>query len=225
MNFDNTTLGDVNTRKSTVVQHSGNYQTISTISRLWEPLVYPLFFPHSTLGWGIVGSQSDLHDKHDNLGNSVGNITINADVCGRQIMFYRARILCEPCFRVFGKLTNQYAVDMWTRNLKTRLNYIRENQKRVMEEDVELMGETFIPESQNIYLPSSFMGSKRWATEQIADSLTIAAHLGSPTFFVTMTCNTDWPEIKTRLRPGQDFSDISYDVVSEDVIPLSALPF
>jgi hypothetical protein len=29
-----------------------------------------------------------------------------------------------------------------------------------MKEDAELMGKTFIPESQNIYLPSSFMGSK-----------------------------------------------------------------
>jgi hypothetical protein len=211
MNFDNTTLGDVNARKSIIVQHSGNYQTISTISRLWEPLVYPLFFPHGTLGWGVIGSQSDWGYDPDE--NTLPHITIDADGYGRQIMFYRARILREPRFRIFGKLTNEYAVDMLTRNLETRLNYIRNNQKRVMEEDAELMGETFIPESQNIYLPSSFMGSKRWATEQIADSLTIAAHLGSPTFFVTMTCNADWPEIKARLRPGQDFSDIPSDVV------------
>jgi hypothetical protein len=49
MNFNNTTLGDVNTRKSIVVQHNNNYQTISAISCLWEPLVYLLFFPHGTL--------------------------------------------------------------------------------------------------------------------------------------------------------------------------------
>jgi hypothetical protein len=82
-----------------------------------------------------------------------------------------------------------------------------------MEEDAKLMGEDFVLEAQNIYLPSSFMGSKRWATEQFADSLTIAADLGSPTFFITITHISDWPEIKFRLRPGQDFSNIPSDVV------------
>ena len=208
MNFDNTTLGDVNTRTSIVVRHNGTHQFISAISRLWEPLAYPLFFPHGTLGWGVVGTYSSFEDAEN-----IQDIEIGADGCGRQIMFYRARILRKPRFQIFGKLTNEYAVDMLTRNLETRLNYIRENQKRVMDEDAELMGETFVPESQNIYLPSSFMGSKRWAKEQIADSLTIASNLGNPTFFITMTCNSDWPEIKTRLRAGQDFSDIPSDVV------------
>ena len=214
MNFDNTSLGDVNTRNSIVVKHNGDHQKISAISRLWEPLVYPLFFPHGTLGWGVTGSRSDFEDVGMS-GRAAGPQVeeIDAENCGRQIMYYRARILCEPWFHIFGKLTNEYAVDMLTRNLETRLNYIRENQRRVMEEDAELMGETFLAESQNIYLPSSFMGSKRWATEQIADSLTIAAESGNPTFFVTMMCNSDWPEIKARLRAGQDFSDIPADVV------------
>ena len=208
MNFDNTTLGDVNTRKSIVVRHDGSHQIISAISRLWKPLAYPLFFPHGTLGWGIVGVETN----NENMYNA-REIKIGTDGCGRQIMFYRAHILQEPRFQIFGKLTNEYAVDMLTRNLETRLNYIRENQKRVMDEDTKLMGETFVPESQNIYLPSSFMSSKRWAKEQIADSLTIASNLGNPTFFITMTCNSDWPEIKMRLRAGQDFSDIPSDVV------------
>lgn len=211
MNYDNTSLGSINTRQSIVVRYDGNYQTITAISRLWEPLVYPLLFPHGTLGWGVVGSQTDF-DEGEML-DDAQVVEIPALGCGRQIMFYRARILRESRFRIFGKLTNEYAVDMLTRNLETRLNYIRTNQKRVMDEDAELMGEAFVPESQDIYLPSSFMGSKRWASEQIADSLTIAAHSGSPTFFVTMTCNSDWPEIKVRLRAGQDFTDIPSDVV------------
>jgi Helitron helicase-like domain at N-terminus len=140
-------------------------------------------------------------------------LEIRAEGCGKQIMFYRARLLCEQRFRIFGKLTNEYAVDMLSRNLETRLNYIRANQKRLREEDAELMGEAFIPDSQNIYLPASFMGSRRWAQDQIVDSLTIAAHSGNPTFFITMTCNSDWPEIKEQLRPGQDFSDIPCDVI------------
>jgi Helitron helicase-like domain at N-terminus len=81
------------------------------------------------------------------------------------------------------------------------------------EEDAALMGETYISDNQNIYLPASFLGSNKWASEQIADSLAIAATYGPPTFFVTMTCNTNWPEIQSRLRPGQDFTDIPTVVI------------
>lgn len=38
--------------------------------------------------------------------------------------------------------------------------------------------------------------------------LVIAAQLGSPTFFVTMTCDLQWPEITSQLCPSQVYSDI-----------------
>jgi hypothetical protein len=62
MNYDNTSLGDVHVRESIVVHHNGNHHSISAISCLWEPLIYPLLFPHGTLGWGVIGSQSDFDD-------------------------------------------------------------------------------------------------------------------------------------------------------------------
>ena len=74
--------------------------------------MYPLFFPHSTLGWGVIGSQLDVEDA--GMDGVAQDIAIDADNCGRQIMFYRTRILHEHHFRIFGKLTNKYAVDMLT---------------------------------------------------------------------------------------------------------------
>lgn len=138
---------------------------------------------------------------------------ISSDVPTRQIMHYRARMLREPRFQIFGRLTNEYAIDMFTRNLETRLNYIRANQKCLREEDAALMGVTHISDCRNIYLPASFLGSCRWATEQISDSLAVAATYGPPTFFITMTCNTNWPEIQSQLRQGQDFMDIPVVVI------------
>jgi hypothetical protein len=75
------------------------------------------------------------------------------------------------------------------------------------------MGETDVPANENVYLPASFLGSRRWAETQVSDSLAIAAALGNPTFFITMTCNANWPEIQSELRPGQDFTDIPIVVV------------
>ena len=102
---------------------------------------------------------------------------------------------------------------MFTRNLETQLNYIRANQKRLRAEDAALMGVSQIADCCNIYLPASFLGSHRWATEQISDSLAVAAMYCPPTFFIMMTCNTNWPEIQSQLRHGQNFTDIPVVVI------------
>ncbi|KZT50085.1 hypothetical protein CALCODRAFT_538261, partial [Calocera cornea HHB12733] len=59
-----------------------------------------------------------------------------------------------------------------------------------------------------IELPASFTGSRRWASEQTADSLALARLDGKASLFATMTCNPNWPEIVEKLRPGQNASDI-----------------
>lgn len=105
-------------------------------------------------------------------------------------------------------------VDMFSRELESRLAYIRGNQQRLRQNDAALMGSADLVESaENIYLPSSFLGSWRWASEQVSDSLAIAAAFGNPTFFITMTCDPNWPEIASQLRLGQSFVDIPVVVV------------
>jgi hypothetical protein len=62
--------------------------------------------------------------------------------------------------------------------------------------------------SVNIELPASFLGSRKWAFEQTADSLALTRAFGKPSYFFTMTCNPEWPEITARLQPGQNASDV-----------------
>lgn len=201
MCYDNTVLSDVSPRRLVVSRRNNRDQYIPTVSRLWEPLAYPLFFPSGTLGWGLIGSIGDSTQGYND-----GNF----DAPTTQIWLYRARLLREPRFHVFGRLTNEYVVDMFTRELECRLRYIRSNQSRLrfLEHDAALMAEDTVEESENIYLPASFLGSQRWASNQIADSLAIAADYGPPTFFLTFTCNSDWPEIQSQLLPGQTFTDV-----------------
>ncbi|KIJ22324.1 hypothetical protein M422DRAFT_277297 [Sphaerobolus stellatus SS14] len=102
---------------------------------------------------------------------------------------------------------------MWTREIDCRLAYIRRNQERIRREDAELMGRDDLDEATNVFLPSLFLGSFRWCSEQVSDALAIASHLGNPTFFITITANPNWPEITSRLRPGQSAADIPMVVV------------
>ena len=228
INYQNTTLSQVNARKLIVVRHDGHNQTVAATSRLWEPLAYPLLFPHGTLGWGIPGGNATSFSRNDEQNvpplqddNAVdihaNDIAENGHGAGEvtttQMWHYRAHLLREPRFRLFGRLTNEYLVDMFSRNLDCRLSYIRQNQKRIRAEDAELMGEQNVPDSENVYLPASFLGSWRWASNQVSDCLAIAAEMGGPTFFITMTCNAEWEEIKSRQGVGQDYTDIPLDVV------------
>ena len=187
-----------------------------SVSRLWEPLAYLLLFPHGTLGWGLVGDDTILSEgvTHGMFHLEAISIilihyhAINTDAPMTQMWHCRACLLRESCFQIFGRLANEYAVDMFSCDLECCLHYIRQNQQCIQMEDAELMGSIDMPPSENIYLPSSFLGSKHWVSNQIADSLTIAAALGNPTFFITMTCNTTWPEIQSQLRPGQTYADL-----------------
>jgi len=200
INDDNTTATHIHTRSLRICTTENNVQYVPVTSRLWEPLAYPLLFPHGTLGWGIAPTSNGESQPH--------GTNINADVASTQMWYYRSRILHDDRFRIFGRLTNEYIIDMFSRNLETRLHYIRMNQQRLRMEDAMLMGVDDVNDSENVYLPASFLGSHRWASEQVNDCLAIAAKLGSPTFFITMTCDPNWPEIQSQLLPGQDFTDV-----------------
>lgn len=234
LNYNNTTLSQVNARTMIVIQRNGHNQTIAATSRFWEPLAYPLLFPHGTFGWGIPGGNAitGTHPgSHNELGDNNGlhlNGAVIAeedvrnvqnvgedggDVTTTQLWHYRVHLLREKRFRYFGRLTNEYLVDMFSRNLDCRLSFIRQNQNRVRQEDAVLMGEQNVPDTENVYLPATFLGSWRWASSQISDCLAIAAALGGPTFFITITCNSEWEEIKSRQGIGQDHTDIPIDVV------------
>ena len=202
MCYENTLRSQVSPRSLLISTVDNRTQNIPTVSRLWEPMAYPLFFPHGTLGWGLRPSGQNLL--------SITPGSTDSDAPTTQIWHYRARLLRDPRFLIFGRLANEYIVDMFTRELDSRLHYIRSNQERLrtQEQDAALMGHEEVQDSDNIYLPASFLGSGRWSSNQIADSLTIAAKYGPPTFFVTFTCNGDWPEIRSRLRPGQTYADV-----------------
>jgi hypothetical protein len=86
ISYENTIQSNVQPRTAIVICRDGENHQLSTISRLWEPLAYPLLFPHGTLGWGMFGNRRDIagHIREEDDHN------VDADTCGRQIMYYRA---------------------------------------------------------------------------------------------------------------------------------------
>ena len=120
MNYENTTQSEVKAQWLIVIRWDGSNQTISTISCFCEPLAYPLLFPHGTLRWGIYRT-----NNHFSIHGGEESGEMESDVPTHQIMHYHALMLREPQFKIFGWLTNEYAIDMFTQIL--RLNWDRKS--------------------------------------------------------------------------------------------------
>ncbi|CAG8641606.1 26675_t:CDS:2 [Racocetra persica] len=84
---------------------------VNILSSQYEPLQYPLFFPHGTPGWH-ANNYYDLS----------------------QIDWYRCRLLHEQRFLIFGRLTSEYLVDMYSRVEEERLTYILNEKNRLNKE-------------------------------------------------------------------------------------------
>ena len=101
---------------------------------------------------------------------------------------------------------------MYAKVERARLYWVYLNQKTIKVEryqglldakdngDVEEAGKTTI-------LPPSITGSPRWYVERYQDAMCIVRSEGKPDIFVTMTCNTQWPEIQGSLYPGETAFD------------------
>jgi hypothetical protein len=177
---------------------------VSIFTRHYEPLQYPLLFPHGNQGWGLTANDQN------NLTNTLGFT---------QREWYKGRILMDDRFITFGRLCSEYLCDMYSRIEEERLNYIRRS-RLSMGRDTDQSGDS---SSIDIELPASFLGSRKWASEETADSLALARAYGKPSYFITMTCNPEWPEIQDRLQPGQNVSDIPVVVARAFKIRLQRL--
>ncbi len=61
--------------------------------------------------------------------------------------------------------------------------------------------------SSKSFLADSITGSPRHLKACALNALAVVSHHGAPTFFITLTCNPNWPELKERLPEGQTAFD------------------
>jgi hypothetical protein len=109
-----------------------------------------------------------------------------------------------------GRLVEQYIVDAYVAIKQSRLNYVRRNQKKLradiyqgLQDALEVGDTNTTTLGTRIVLPSSFMGGPRFMVQLYQDAMAICRSFGLPSYFITFTCNPNWPEIQAELLPGQ----------------------
>lgn len=159
----------------------GKNQRIHPLSQNCDALCYPILFPKGEHGWSI-----ELGKKY--------KIT--------PLQFYTNRFAIRP--NVFnpilhaGKLTQQYIVDIYTKDEGDRLQYIRQNQNQLRVELysglMDYLKKKNNNNQQNIkpgnicILPSSFIGSPRAMQQLSQDGMAIVRVFGKADLYIMFLC-------------------------------------
>ncbi|XP_074374699.1 uncharacterized protein LOC141715116 [Apium graveolens] len=121
-----------------------------------------------------------------------------------------------------GRLWQQYVVDQFSSIEQYRLDGVSTHQTPIRADLYNSVRDALnkgdhdpMHVGKAVILPASFTGSQRYMSQYFKDSLTICRAIGHPSFFLTMTCNSKWPEIQEMLKflPNVDPVDAP-DIVS-----------
>lgn len=187
-------------------------QRISELHPLYLPMQYPLLFPYGEDGFR---ENIPLQESSSSKSRKRTSLTM------REYFAYRIQMrdVGSTVLLQSRKLFQQFLVDAYSMIESSRLNYVRHNQDQLRADmykgiqDRILRGDDDARSTgMRIILPGSFTGGPRYMFNNFMDALQICNWIGFPTFFVTMTCNPQWPEIQrvvaqTNLR-AEDRPDI-----------------
>ncbi|KAI5452038.1 hypothetical protein NCC49_001334 [Naganishia albida] len=107
-----------------------------------------------------------------------------------------------------GKLAQEYLIDWWCQIEWSRLRCAAQNQLKLRKHnfrDLDVAFENGMDPTEigiPLELPASFIGGERNMKQLYQDAMCIVRRYGQPSFFITMTCNPEWPEITRELIPN-----------------------
>ncbi|XP_021996392.1 uncharacterized protein LOC110893602 [Helianthus annuus] len=197
-------VGDIDTsfepRDITVKTKEGYLQRISELHRSYLALQYPLLFVYGDDGYRIDILHRDV---------STSTISKRHTCTMREYFCYRIQDRVNTFSLILNsrRLFQQFLVDAYTMIESERLLYIRTQQKKLRRETYENLcsvknqGKSDVSKiGQHVILPSSFTGSARYMFQNYLDPMSLCKWYGYPYFFITITCNPKWPEVKRILK-------------------------
>nr|KAJ0193152.1 hypothetical protein LSAT_V11C800407890 [Lactuca sativa] len=206
-------IGDaIDNRDIIVTTKSGSLQRINELHPAYLGLQYPLLFPYGDDGYRVDIPHRDV-DPSTNTKRRFCTM--------REFFAYRIQDRVNVFSLIFNsrRLFQQFLVDAYTMIETERLYHIHNQQKVLRCESYETLksvqshGNIDISNvGKRVILPSSFTGGARYMMQNYLDAMSLCKWFGYPDFFITVTCNPKWPEIKrfladTTLNP-EDRPDI-----------------
>ena len=176
----------------------GQLKKISELHPAYDPLQYPLLFPHGTQGYSINMPQQGGGRKLTMMRFTAYHI-----MAGEGNNLIKGR-----------RLYQQYLVDAYCKVETERLQYLRREQSKLRADCYQNLRDTLLVTDgdtnnvgQRVVLPATFHGGPRYMHERQMDAMAYVRKYGRPDLFVTMTTNPKWDEVTSNLLPGQEPQD------------------
>ncbi|XP_074327785.1 uncharacterized protein LOC141665699 [Apium graveolens] len=190
-------------------------------------LQYPLLFPWGTEGYHKrIPLISNKYSEIENLDDEDldPDSTQRRHVSLREYYCYKIMIRTSEGLtpHLAGCLWQQYVVDQFAAIEQYRLDWISTHQTTIRADLYNSVRDALSKGDHDpmhvgkaVILPASFTGSQQYMSQYFKDSLAICRAIGHPSLFLTMTCNSKWPEIQEMLKllPNVDPVDAP-DIVS-----------
>lgn len=186
--------------------HSGDAQRINKLHSIYMPTQFPLLFVYGEHGYHMDLTFLNVEGISTRRGK---RMTMKA--------FYAYQL--HDRFNHFnllsrgGRLFQQYVVTAYCSIEQNRMDFVRTHQADIRSDylcglyDAIARGDNDGSNvGSRIILPSSFTGGPRYMYSHYLDALAICRIHGNPSFFVTFTCNTKWPEIQEYMEAYPDIT-------------------
>ncbi|XP_022030782.1 uncharacterized protein LOC110931708 [Helianthus annuus] len=197
-------VGDIedalDNRDVVVESKKDGLQRISELHPSYLALQYPLLFPFGEDGYRV----DILHrEGRESRKKKESKCTM------REYFAYNVQDRVSHFSLILNarRLLQQFLVDVYTMIESERLLFIRLQQNNLRSEiyeNLRKLGQNGNPDMSNVgtrvLLPSSFTGGSRYMRKNYYDAMAICKWFGYPDFFITITCNPKWPEIKIFLK-------------------------
>ncbi|KAK4520453.1 uncharacterized protein ATC70_008588 [Mucor velutinosus] len=193
---------------------------MSECRRSYDSMHYVLMFPRGENGWHVnmpLSTTTNASFKDDVEGDAVNSETdddnaanaVEAEINGDDA----EQEVTRSIITVRRAQQNISVMQLYAHRLKTehrRLEHLRNNQGSLRTElysgltDAAVSDTTISTEEigKQLILPSSDTGTPRSMQQLYQDSMAMVSALGRPSYFITFTCNPNWPEIVNELRNG-----------------------
>ncbi|XP_076887843.1 uncharacterized protein LOC143538102 [Bidens hawaiensis] len=178
----------------------GSLKRISELHPSYTPLEYPLFHPIGEDGYQV-------NILHKNVSSS--STAARKKVTMREFFVYHIQDRPKSFSTMLNgrRLFQQILVDKYTIIEAQRLHFICGKQHELRCDTYQTLrgmqsgGNIDVSTAgQRVILPSSFTGGARYMMQNYLDAMCLCRWFSYPDFFITITCNPNWPEVKRFLK-------------------------
>jgi hypothetical protein len=176
-------------------------------SALYDIMHYPLLHPRGQGGFNMPATASRLSRNSSIAASSASRVVRAKPHAGKRHQFTlqqwaKANVYQNERLHHLGRLMQEWCLDQFSRIQRDNLAYLQNRAQSVFVVPMRAIragAKAIAAARRRVYLSRKVVGSRRYLDGKVADGMAIVQAMDKPTYFITFTANSKWPEIAALL--------------------------